>query len=195
MAVATALYCQFAGMPPKFKRQITDRIMLCNNRSLGPMEKTTCDLCDEYEAVVQVADPLLHTYGGISNFSGCITTIKCHEDNSRVRELVAQDGQRKVLVIDGGGSVRRALVGDQLAAKAISHGWQGIVVYGAVRDVEVLATLPIGIQAIGHSPIRSAKNGIGEQDVIVRFAGISFVPGQFLYADRNGIVVAPHALT
>jgi regulator of ribonuclease activity A len=171
------------------------RLEFPNNDSVSPMEKTTCDLCDEYPAVAQVAQPLFHSYGGIANFSGCIATIKCHEDISRVRELVERDGRQKVLVIDGGGSVRRALLGDQLAAKAVAHGWQGIVINGAVRDIEVMATLPIGVQAIGHIPARPANDGTGEQGVSVRFAGIHFVPGHFLYADRNGIVVAPHALT
>lgn len=158
------------------------------------MNKTTCDLCDEFESLVQVVDPLFRSYGGVSQFWGCIATIKCHEDNSRVREMVELDGAGKVLVIDGGGSLRRALVGDQLAAKAAAHGWAGIVVYGAVRDVEVLAALPIGVQAMGHSPLRTSKKGIGDEGRIVRFAGVNFVPGHFLYADGNGIVVSAQAL-
>lgn len=159
------------------------------------MDKTTCDLCDEYGALLQVADSVFQNYGGIASFGGCIATVKCHEDNSRVRELVEQDGRGKVLVIDGGGSLRRALVGDQLAGKALDHGWQGIVVYGAVRDVDMMATLSIGVHALGHCPVRPAKNGVGEQGVTVRFAGLTVVPGHFLYADRNGMVVAPQALT
>jgi regulator of ribonuclease activity A len=159
------------------------------------MDKTTCDLCDEYGSVVQIADPVFRSYGGVAGFGGSLVTVKCYEDNSRVRELVEQDGRGKVLVVDGGGSVRRALLGDQLAAKAMAHGWQGVVIYGAVRDVDVLATLAIGVQAIGHSPLRPATKGVGHQDVIVQFAGITCVPGHFLYADHNGIIVAPHALT
>ena len=135
------------------------------------------------------------SYGGAAHFGGCIATIKCHEDNSRVSELVEQDGHGKVLVIDGGGSLRRALIGDQMAAKAMAHGWHGIVVYGAVRDVDMLATLAIGVQAVGHTPLRPAKNGVGEHGVTVRFAGLTIVPGYFIYADHNGVVVAPHALT
>jgi len=161
----------------------------------GTLDKTTCDLCDEYGPVLQVADPVFRSYGGVAQFGGSIATVKCHEDNSRVRELVVQDGQGKVLVIDGGGSLRRALLGDQLAAKALAHGWQGVVIYGAVRDVDVLGTLAIGVQALGHSPVRPAADGAGEEGVTLQFAGLTCVPGHFLYADHNGIVVAPHALT
>lgn len=162
---------------------------------IGGLDKTTCDLCDEYPAILQIADPVFRSYGGAAQFGGCIATVKCHEDNSRVRELVVQDGRGKVLVVDGGGSLRRALLGDQLAAKALAHGWQGVVIYGAVRDVDVLATLAIGVQALGHIPVRRAADGAGEAGVTVQFAGITCVPGHYLYADHNGIVVAPHALT
>lgn len=159
-----------------------------------PVEKTTCDLCDEYESTIQVVESIFHGYGGIGRFSGTIATIKCHEDNSRVRELVEQPGHGKVLVVDGGGSLRRALIGDQLAAKAAARGWHGILIHGAVRDVDALAALPIGIVAVGHVPLRTAKKGLGETGIAVRFAGVTFVPGEQLYADRNGIVVAPHPL-
>ena len=159
------------------------------------MDKTTCDLCDEYADLIQVAEPIFRTYGGISHFSGAIATVKCHEDNSRVRELVEQDGRGKVLVIDGGGSVRRALMGDQMAAKALAHGWHGVVIHGAVRDVDVLATLTFGVHAIGVSPVRPANSGAGEAGVTLRFAGITCTPGHYLYADNNGIIVAPRALT
>jgi regulator of ribonuclease activity A len=159
------------------------------------LDKITCDLCDEYPSLVHVAEPLFRSYGGRSRFSGCISTIRCREDNSRFRELIVQDGAGRVIVIDGGGSLRRALVGDQLAAIAVSNGWQGIVVHGAVRDAEALAELPLGVFAMGLCPMRPANDGAGEQGIAVRFAGISFEPGHYLYADQNGIVVAPHALS
>jgi len=97
--------------------------------------------------------------------------------------------------MDGGGSLRRALVGDQLAAIALSNKWQGIVVHGAVRDAEALANLPLGVFALGLCPMRPANAGAGDQGITVQFAGISFEPGHYLYADQNGIVVAPHALS
>jgi regulator of ribonuclease activity A len=172
-----------------------DRLFAGNGFARNTLEKTTCDLCDEYPSLVHVAEPLFHSYGGRSRFSGCISTIRCREDNSRFRELIVQDGAGRVIVIDGGGSLRRALVGDQLAAIALSNGWQGIVVHGAVRDAEALADLPLGVFALGLCPMRPANDGVGEQGIIVRFAGISFEPGHYLYADRNGIVVAPHALS
>ena len=158
------------------------------------MDISTCDLCDEHAAIVQVADPVFRSYGGIAAFHGPIATLKCLEDNSRVRELVEQDGHGRVLVVDGGGSLRCALLGDQLAAKALARGWRGIVIFGAVRDVEILGTLSLGIQALGVNPMKSVKNGAGEQGRALRFAGVHFVPGHYLYADRNGIVVAPTAL-
>jgi regulator of ribonuclease activity A len=109
--------------------------------------------------------------------------------------LIVQDGTGAVIVIDGGASLRRALCGDQLAAVAVANGWQGIVVHGAVRDAEILANLPLGVFAMGLCPMRPLNDGGGEQGIIVRFAGISFEPGHYLYADRNGIVVAPRALS
>ena len=159
------------------------------------MPRSTCDICDDFPDEVKVADPLFQDFGARAAFSGRIVTIKCHEDNSRVRELVAEDGRGAVLVVDGGGSLRRALLGDQLAAKAVANGWEGIVIFGAVRDVEALCTMDIGIKALGAIPLKTDKKGIGERDVAVRFAGVDFAPGQFLYADANGIIVCARELT
>ncbi len=154
------------------------------------MRKSTCDLCDEHPDEVCVAEPLFRDFGARGHFAGRIVTIKCHEDNSRVRDLVAENGIGCVLVIDGGGSLRRSLLGDQLAAKAVANGWQGIVIFGAVRDVEALAGMDIGIRALGAIPLKTDKKDVGERDLALRFAGVEFVPGHFLYADGNGIVVA-----
>jgi regulator of ribonuclease activity A len=158
------------------------------------MPKSTCDLCDENESLVAVLELPFNSYGGAARCCGRIQTIKCHEDNSRVRECVELDGQGRVLVVDGGGSLRRSLVGDMLAERALAHGWQGILVNGAVRDIDALAALQIGIFALGTTPMRTAKKGVGEAGVVLRFAGVSFTPGAYLYADRNGIVVAAEAL-
>jgi regulator of ribonuclease activity A len=176
-------------------RRRPDKLLAGNGFAREILEKTTCDLCDEYPGLVQVAEPLFQSYGGESRFSGRMSTIRCREDNSRFRELIVQDGVGRVIVIDGGGSLRRALVGDQLAAIALSNRWQGIVVHGAVRDAEALANLPLGVFAMGLCPMRPANDGVGDEGIIVRFAGINFEPGHYLYADRNGIVVAPHALS
>jgi regulator of ribonuclease activity A len=158
------------------------------------MSPSTCDLCDEHPDAVRVADPVLRDFGGRHAFGGRIVTIKCHEDNSLVRDLVAEPGQGCVLVIDGGGSLRRSLLGDQLAEKAVGNGWEGIVIHGAVRDVETIAHMNLGVKALGAIPLKTEKRGIGERDLVVRFAGVDFVPGEYLYADANGIIVAAAAL-
>ncbi|PZP59675.1 ribonuclease E activity regulator RraA [Pseudoxanthomonas winnipegensis] len=155
---------------------------------------STPDLCDAHPEV-QVAEPLFRDFGGAAAFSGAIVTLRCPEDNSRVREQVEQAGTGKVLVIEAGGSLRHAMLGDMLAEKAVANGWSGVLVHGCVRDVEVLANLPLGIKALAAVPMKTEKRGLGEVDVPVRFAGVSFVPGQWLYADANGVIVAEHALT
>ncbi len=150
------------------------------------MRVSTCDLCDEFPDEVNVAEPLFSDFGARVHFAGRIVTVKCHEDNSRVREIVGEDG---------GGSLRRALLGDQIAAKAVVNGWEGVLIFGAVRDVEALAGMDLGIKALGAIPLKTDKKGIGERDVPVRFGGVDFRPGHWLCADGNGVVVAPRELT
>lgn len=157
------------------------------------MTWTTPDLCDAY-ADVAVAAPLFQDYGGSRAFCGRIVTVACFEDNSRVRELVEEEGHGKVMVVQGGGSLRRSLLGDLLAAKAVDNGWSGVVLNGCVRDVEALAALPLGIKALAACPVKTEKRGLGEVGLAVEFAGVVFQPGQWLYADRNGIVVASRDL-
>lgn len=152
------------------------------------------DLCDEFPELVQVVQPMFMTYGGRPTFSGEIVTVKTCEDNSRVKELLAEPGHGRVLVVDGAGSLRKALLGDMIAESAVQQGWSGVVLYGAVRDVHALGQLDLGVQALGAIPVRTARQGLGEVNVPVTFGGVTFSPGQFLYADRNGILVAPHAL-
>lgn len=154
----------------------------------------TPDICDAYPDV-KVLDPMFFNLGGQDAFYGPIRTVKCFEDNSRVKEAVSEPGEGAVLVVDGGGSLRCALLGDMLAAKAADNGWAGIVVYGCVRDVDVLNDTPLGVQAIGPHPRGSEKRGEGQRDVTVTFAGVTIAPGQWLYADNNGIVVASEELT
>jgi regulator of ribonuclease activity A len=158
------------------------------------MHYLTPDLCDAYPDLVQVAEPMFSNFGGRDSFGGQIVTLKCFEDNSLVREQVDTPGQGKVLVVDGGGSLRRALLGDMLAEKAAHNGWEGLVIYGCVRDVDMLAQTDVGVQALASHPLKTDKRGIGELDVKVTFAGITFVPGHYLYADNNGIIVSPSAL-
>jgi regulator of ribonuclease activity A len=155
---------------------------------------TTPDLCDEYADELQVLEPLFTDYGGSGKFSGEVVTIKCFEDNSRVKETLATDGRGKVLVVDGGGSLRCALMGDMLAAMAEKNGWQGVIINGCVRDVEILKRIDIGVRALNCHPLKSNKRNEGQRNLPVHFAGVSFKPGQYLYADENGMVVAQTGL-
>ncbi|HDN9021511.1 putative 4-hydroxy-4-methyl-2-oxoglutarate aldolase [Aeromonas salmonicida] len=148
------------------------------------------DLCDQHGAALQVADPLFHDFGGKPLFYGQAVTLSCYEDNSLVRELVNRPGQGRVMVIDGGGSLRRALLGDQLAIKAAEQGWEGIVIFGAVRDVGTLATLALGVKALAACPVKTEKLGQGELDAVVSFAGVTIHPGDYVYADLNGVLVS-----
>lgn len=153
------------------------------------MSWTTPDLCDQHPEVL-VAEPVFRSYGGRVAFAGPAATVKCFEDNSRVRELAATPGQGRVMVVDGGGSLRRALLGDQIAAHAVKNGWSGFLVFGCVRDVDALAALPLGVQALASHPMKTEKRGLGEVDVPVAFAGLSLAPGDWIYADANGVIAA-----
>lgn len=153
------------------------------------------DLCDAFGDAVSVLEPMFSDFGGVEAFGGPVVTVKCFEDNSLVAEQVALPGQGRVLVVDGGGSMRCALLGDNLAQKAADNGWVGILVYGCVRDVEILADIPVGVQALAAHPRRSVKKGIGELDVAVTFAGVTLRPGDHLYADANGVLCSPQALS
>ena len=155
------------------------------------MTKPTTDLCDEYEGTIQVCTPVFHDFGGLDTFDGRVVTVATFEDNSRVRELLAEPGEGRVLVVDGGGSLRRALVGGNLAEMGARNGWAGIVVNGCVRDTAELAAARIGIKALAVHPMRTEKLGMGRVNVPVTFAGVTFRPGDHLHADRDGIVTLP----
>jgi regulator of ribonuclease activity A len=154
----------------------------------------TADLYDQYESEVQVAEPMLGDFGGLTHFAGPIATVKVFEDNALVRKRLEEDGKGRVLVVDGAGSTRTALLGDNLAQLAEKNGWAGVIVHGCVRDVEDVSDLDLGVKALGTTPRKSAKRGIGEVEVPVFFAGITFTPGHWLYADPDGILVAPREL-
>lgn len=154
---------------------------------------TTADLCDRHPDKIAIATPGLRSFGGRRRFHGAIATVRCFEDNSLVRERLGEPGGGRVLVVDGGASMKCALVGDQLGALAAKCGWSGIVVWGCVRDAAALATQDLGILALATHPLRSVKRGLGERDVAVNFGGVVFQPGAYLYADEDGLVVAPSA--
>jgi regulator of ribonuclease activity A len=156
--------------------------------------KSTPDLCDAYEGGIAALDPVFANYGGRSAFFGHCVTVKCFEDNSKVKELAGTPGQNRIMVVDGGGSLRRALLGDMIAANALANGWAGFIINGCVRDVDALKSMDLGVQALAAHPIRTDKKGLGEIDVPVTFAGQTIHPGDFIAADNNGIVVSPIVL-
>ncbi|WP_129627886.1 ribonuclease E activity regulator RraA [Candidatus Oscillochloris fontis] len=158
------------------------------------MQWTTSDLCDAHDEI-QVAEPRLCHVGGVMQFCGSVTTLKLFEDNSLVRTTLEEPGAGRVLVVDGGGSLRCALVGDQIAALAVRNAWAGIIVYGCVRDSAELAQLPIGIMALATHPRRSVKRGEGQRDLPVTFLGVTIRPGSYVYADGDGLVVAEAVLS
>lgn len=160
------------------------------------MPFVTCDLCDENpERVSVVQDLQWRSFGGRISFGGEIVTVKCFEDNSRVKEqLTGTDGRGKVLVVDGGASLRNALIGDMIAEKAVDNGWEGVILYGACRDVDELAKLDIGVISLGCVPIKSVRRGEGQLNIDIAFGGVVFTPGHYVYADSNGVIAAPEAL-
>jgi regulator of ribonuclease activity A len=158
------------------------------------MAFATPDLCDEFGAEVRVAEPMFRDFGGVERFAGSIATLRVFEDNGLVRQALEMPGGGRVLVIDGGGSLRTALVGGNLAALAHRNGWSGLVVYGCIRDTAEIARTPLGVKALGAVPRRSTRAGAGERSVPVAFAGVTFASGAWLYADRDGIVVADRKL-
>ncbi len=154
------------------------------------MTTSTPDLCDAWPDRVQVVEPIFRNYGGHAAFGGPIVTVKCFEDNSLVRDQVKTPGRGRVLVVDGGASLRRALLGDRLAAAAADNGWAGIVIYGCIRDVDEIARTPVGVKALNAVPVKTEKRDIGDLNIPVTFGGVTFHPGDYLYADNNGIIVS-----
>lgn len=150
--------------------------------------RATADVSDETEAAA-VADPIFTRYGARERYAGPITTLKIFEDNKLVRTVLSEDGEGRVLVVDGGGSTRCALVGDNLAQLASDNGWAGIVVFGCIRDSLEIAAIDIGVHALGTHPKKTVKRGEGQRDLEVTFAGVTFSPGHHLYADSDGVVV------
>jgi regulator of ribonuclease activity A len=137
-----------------------------------------------------VAEPLLQSFGGVERFAGTIATVRVHEDNVLVAQAIDEPGEGRILVVDGRGSTRCALLGDRLAGLARDHGWSGIVVNGCVRDVAVLRTVELGVLALAACPRKSGKRGEGERGIPVSFAGLTFEPGHHLVADADGLIVA-----
>ncbi len=150
---------------------------------------STPDLSDAAPAARAIELQFINA-GGRTVFSGQAVTIKCHEDNSLVKALVDEPGAGRVIVVDGGGSQRRALLGDMLAEKATANGWSGLVINGVIRDVDEIGATDIGVQALGTCPMKTEKLGVGQQDVPVSFGGVTISPGDYIYADNNGVLVS-----
>lgn len=155
----------------------------------------TADLCDKYENQLHVVTPMFRNYGGVPAFSGRIQTLKVHEDNKLVRSELEKNGAGRILVIDGGGSLRTALVGGNLAKLAVDNQWMGIIVNGCIRDSVEIAGSRVGVLALGTNPMKPKKNGFGEVGVPVNFGGAIFRPGEYVYADEDGVVISASALS
>jgi regulator of ribonuclease activity A len=152
------------------------------------------DLCNQFSDRLQIAEPIFNDYGGEIMFSGLIVTLKVFEDNTLVRKVLEEPGENRVLVVDGGGSTRCALLGDQLGELAEDHNWAGIVVNGCIRDSAAMSELSIGVKALATHPLKSIKRNSGERDIPLCFAGITFRPGYYLYADDDGMIVSEQSL-
>jgi regulator of ribonuclease activity A len=155
---------------------------------------TTADLWDEHHEHLSCVEPIFYSFGKKKAFSGKITTLKLFEDNSFVRKQLESNGKGKVLVVDGGASLRCALVGDKLAELAITNKWEGIIVNGCIRDSYLINQMDIAIKAINTSPVKSIKRNIGKMNIPVNFSGVTFIPGQFVYSDNDGVLISKKSL-
>ena len=159
------------------------------------MTFATADLYDEYEEKLQIASPMFNDYGGNLKFCGPASTVKVFEDNSLVRAALEEPGEGRVLVVDGGASLKCALLGDMLVELGKENDWAGIIVYGCIRDSALIANIAIGVKALNTNPRKSIKKGIGERDVSVSFADVIISPGDYIYADEDGVVISAERLT
>lgn len=159
------------------------------------MKDITPDLYDKFPNKVHLLSLPLQNFGGRDAFWGQIVTVRCYHDNSKVKEMLSQPGKGKVLVVDGHGCCQQALMGDQIAISAIENGWQGVVIFGAVRDVAAMSQMDLGIKALGTSPVKTEKRGAGEVNVSLTLNNQMVQPGDYLYADWNGILLSDQKLT
>lgn len=158
------------------------------------MDYNTSELCDLFADSVDVVDPIFASYGGRYSFGGEITTIKCYEDRGLIDRVLAQPGEGKVLLIDGGGSTRRALIDSASLQLAIDNDWEGIVCYGSVREVDTLVDMDIGLLAVSTIPVNAESESTGDVDIPVNFGGVTFLPEDHLYADSTGVILSPEPL-
>ncbi|WP_053385942.1 ribonuclease E activity regulator RraA [Leucobacter japonicus] len=152
---------------------------------------STADLYDERGSELESVSLQFQNIGGMTGFTGVVRTVKCHQDNALLKEVLSGPGEGAVLVIDGGGSLETALVGDMIAELACDNGWAGLIVNGAIRDRVAIGTLPFGVKALGSNPAKSTKTGAGELDVPVEIGGVTFRPGAQVWCDDDGILIEP----
>ena len=158
------------------------------------MEYNTSELCNIYADLIDVLEPIFCNYGGKSSFGGQVVTVKCFENNGLIKSVLSGNGAGKIMVIDGGGSTRRALIDIELAEIAVANEWEGIVCYGSVRDVDLLEELELGIQGLVSIPVGATSVETGESDLAINFAGVTFLPDDHIYADNTGIILSPEPL-
>jgi len=158
------------------------------------MEYNTSQLCDTYADLIDVIDPIFSNYGGQHAFGGKVVTIKCFEGTGLIEQVVASNGTGKVLVMDGGGSTRRALIDINIAKAAANNSWEGIICYGSVRDVDAIEEIDLGIQGLVSIPVGANNNEFGESDVAINFGGVTILPDDYIYADNTGIVLSADPL-
>lgn len=164
-------------------------------RELETGMKPTCDLYDDHLERLRVLPAGLRLFGGRRHFHGPAETVKCFEDNSRIKDLAAQPGEGRVIVADAGGSLRCAVLGDMIAGEARAHGWAGVVIWGAVRDAEALAAMDFGVAALGTTPRKSTRRGEGQAGIDIVIGGVPVRPGDMVVADADGVVILPAGLT
>ena len=158
------------------------------------MDYNTSELCDLFADSVDVVEPMFISFGGRSSYGGEVSTVKCFEDKGLIDKLLSEPGKGKVLLVDGGGSMRRALIDANSAQIAVDNGWEGIVCYGSVRDVDTLEELDLGVHAVASIPVNAEFENTGEIDVAVNFGGVTFLPEDHIYADSTGIILSPDPL-
>ena len=156
--------------------------------------RPTTDLYDDFEDRCQTCSIQFRDFGARKRFHGPVRTVECFEDNVLFRQLLSEPGDGAVIVVDGQGSTTRALMGDMLAARASENGWAGVIIHGAIRDSEEIATIDLGVKAVGVNPAKSAKHGAGRIDVAVTFGGVTFQPGDWVYSDEDGVLVSPQEI-
>jgi len=174
---------------------IAARVGINNQKKENTMLDLLPDLFDEYPEQLNLANKAFIDYGKRTIFSGEIVTVSCFEDNSKVKEALATDGTGKVLMVDGKGSMNRALLGDMIAENAVKNNWQAVVINGCIRDAGTIGTLDIAVKALGCNPIKTEKLGVGDTNIVVKFANIEFIPGWFVYGDANGLAVSESKLS